>query len=40
MSEFQGEGSEFVAQARQLQPLLLANAATVERDRRLTDENV
>lgn len=40
MSEFQSDGSTLLAQARELRPLLSANAARVERDRRLTDENV
>jgi hypothetical protein len=39
MSEFQGEGSTLVAQARELRPLLSANAENVERNRRLTPEN-
>lgn len=40
MSESQGECSKRVAQARELRPLLSANAEKVERERRLAPENV
>jgi alkylation response protein AidB-like acyl-CoA dehydrogenase len=40
MSEIQSEGSALVAQARELRPLLSANARSVEHDRRLAPENV
>jgi len=40
MSDLESDGAMLVAQARELRPLLSANAARVEHDRRLVDENV